>query len=249
MNYVIHMLQFGLICALTFACKPTLTSSLSDVAEDPASIAEAPASGGPLFHATRYEESFSFSCNGISPKPADNALIALSEDSPLLKAIGVSISCPDSWQPINFDAPRWEKNHWLATMTKDQMIQNVFSKFPQTFQLIKGTWHLNEPACTLALKNSNVCGMPVLINAHSYVIAGYSTPGANIELPAVIYDVCPQNHWNNAIKDLPNHPHYLGGKGNPCRKGDATIDIHGSLWHALGFPTHVDSGYAQARLP
>jgi hypothetical protein len=242
MNFVINMLQFGLICALTFACKQPAPLSPSS------GVLEAPGGGGPLFHATRYEETFSFSCNGITAKPADDFLVALSEDSPLLKSKGLGISCPDSWQPIDFNAPRWGADHWLATMTKEKMISDVFSKFPQTFQLIKGVWHLNEPACTLALKNSNICGMTVMVKAHSYVNAGYSSPGANLELKAVVYDICPQNHWNNAIKDLPIHPHYLGGKGNPCRKGDATIDIHGTLWHALGFPTHVDSGYAQARL-
>lgn len=212
--------------------------------DEQASLTNAGAGGS--YQATRYEETFSFSCNSLAPKPADNALIAVTENSPLLAAAGIQLICPDSWQPIDPNKPRWEPNHWLAKLSPEKAAQ-VFGQFPGAFKKEGNGWLLNEPACIQALQKTNVCGMKIKVGAVSYVNNSQTTPLPPKELDAVIYDVCPENHWNNAIKDHIEHPHNKP-KGNPCKRGTADVDIHGDLWKALGYPWNVQTAYATVKL-
>ncbi|MCX6129500.1 MAG: hypothetical protein NTX25_10615, partial [Proteobacteria bacterium] len=112
----------------------------------------------------------------------------------------------------------------------------------EAFRYKDGRWQYNTPNCTDAMKSAQVCGIRVRVLANSYYKDG-QTQYLNTESNAVIYDACPRNHWNNAIKQSPMHPDYAG-IGNPCGADKKDhVDLYGALWYRLGFPKDLNSAH------
>lgn len=169
-----------------------------------------------------------FSCDGVAAFPEGFNLIAVTENSPLLPPEN-RFTCID-----NFIVGKpWEGAHWFNTIDPSKVteVMTEFSnlKYPNdpskwAFKFENNQWSVNQPDCHTPMKAKNICGLSVKVG---------TSQGAK---DAVVFDACPQNHWNNAIKDHPNHPDNLGGKGNPCRRGNPHIDLHGQLWNDLMLP-------------
>ena len=188
--------------------------------------------GAQAFEATFFEGhgDKGFSCDNVTPFKGFN-LIAVTENSPLLPP-DKQFTCIDNF----ITKVPWEGNHWFNTIPKDQVkaVMEEFSnvkhpgdKSRWAFFWDGAQWKYNQPDCHTPMKQKNVCGTSVKVGT------------SQVTVDAVIFDGCPQNHWNNAIKDHKLHPDHLG-KGNPCRRGKSHIDLHSALWKNLMLPLAID---------
>ncbi|MCX6128523.1 MAG: hypothetical protein NTX25_05585 [Proteobacteria bacterium] len=181
-----------------------------------------------------------YSCTGVSAYPADNLFIAVTEGSKLFSDNGIKFFCVDNFQDLDFNNPPWgqkDNNHFLSKVPD---LIGFIKQFPESFRYQNGRWQVNTPNCTDAMKSNQICGKSVVVRAESYLKDGQNR-SLNTQSDAVIYDACPRNHWNNAIKNSPIHPDHLG-IGNPCDFDKQNhVDLNEALWNKLGFPKDVDS--------
>lgn len=176
-----------------------------------------------------------YACSDITPKPANEFVIAVTEANPKLSP---RLKCTDQWSQLDWNNPPWEKDHWLAKIGRKNAEQ-VFLRFPQAFRLNGERWLYNQPDCTTPMRGLAMCGTKVAVSVECYSFNGKIIKPKIQTVNAVVYDACPANHWNNAIKDDPRHPDHDHGVGNPCKFGSDAVDVHKAMWTSLGVPINA----------
>lgn len=183
-----------------------------------------------------YFSGTAFACTGVSDFPANGLMLGVTEASPVLAGTGKDFTCTDQWSALDFDHPPWGSDHFLAKQSRSEVTNKILPRVKQGFRQTNGHWEYNQPDCTKTMRDHGVCGLRVMVQAKSMNNqASQSQNPIGVPIEAQIYDACPENHWNNALKDLPEHPDN-NGVGNPCRKGSAHYDLNDKLWQAIGLP-------------
>lgn len=253
-----------------FSCK---NSTLTPAADTDSETFGAIASSGESFNGTYFVGS-QFACEDVNPlmrrAPADGNYLAITEGvTDLGGGHKVAFSCADKMHPLDYSHPPWDKDHWLATKFKSpQELDAFFTQFTtrypdsRAFKKKGNVWWYNQPDCTVGLRASyinvngqqkqyKICGLKVNVKVVSYVENGTLITPTNSQLPGVIYDACPEHHYNNAIKDAKEHPdnyYKMEGFGNPCKVNRKSLtdpgtgrlinwgnnaDINGDMWDKL----------------
>ena len=230
--------SLALWIATLAACKSTTP---------PAALRDDGPSGG-VYTTTKFS-AYSFACSQApgANYPGDS-IVGIGENSPLLPD-SLKFQCIDHFKPLDFGNPPWQAGHWFMTMSQDTII-SYLQQVPSSFQYMNGQWTYNEPDCTTPMAEKNVCGLAVAVKGNDSrpTSTAPSVPVVNPQmLTGYIFDGCPEHHWNNAIKDLPDHPEYKYG-GNPCRSGAYHVDLKDVLWGSLGFPSEIFQATVVANL-
>lgn len=114
---------------------------------------------------------------------------------------------------VTEQSPFWpgscENESWAICDHSD--CQGKWDKMPNDVKRVEnGQKMVREPRCNVP------CGKKFIV----------STKDKSKSVPAVIYDACPSQHWNNRYKEV------YEGK-NPCAKGSLHLDLRKPLYQQL----------------